>query len=204
MADGRRKPKPKPPLKKSQRKKLSEKMRGNKNAVGADSGRPSEYNPKIVKLICGLTMALYPVEKICEAVGISVATFYHWKKTIPEFLEALNSATIGLDNKLLRSIKRKALGYKINAVKVIKKKGLNGEDEIVNHVYKEYYPPDTRAQEILLRNRPSLKANWSSIPDVDVSTPVPTIDLNNINLSKLDDDTIKKLIAAIDPPKTKS
>lgn len=198
MADGRKKLKPKPAMTKAQLKKLSEKMKGNKNAVGNEGGRPTLCTPQLIKLVHGLTLALYPVEKICEAVDISVPTFYKWKKEIPEFSKALHDATTGLDNKLLRSLKRKALGYKINAVKVMKvKDDATGADKIVNHVYQEYYPPDTRSQEILLRNRPSLKERWSSIPDVDPGPIVPTtIDLNNVDLSKLSDSAIKEIIAA--------
>lgn len=185
-----------------QRKKLSEAMVGNKN--GANGGRPIEYTRKLGKAVYGFLLAQYPIDKICEVLEISKDTFYRWKKEIVEFSDFIYQGTHGVDEAVIRSLSRKATGYTRIGVKVVKiKDDITGADRIVNHPVKEYYPPDTRAAELWMRNRSNIKERWSSIPDVDVTPPTPTIDFNNVDLSKLSDATIKEILAASKPPEPK-
>lgn len=206
--DGRKnRKKVKKPLTKAQRKKLSEAMKGNKNSVGNGGGRPPiEYTSKIGRAVRDMLMAQFTVEKIAEYVGISMDTLYKWRKEIPEFSELWEYGTYGIDRRIVRSLGMRAAGFKKRVEKTYKiKDEKTGADKLVNHVYSEYYPPDVRAAELYLRNRSNLKTNWSSLPIDDTPLPVamPTINVNQIDLSKLDDATIKKLLSAIKPPDPK-
>lgn len=197
----------KPPLTAKQRKNLSKAMKGNKNALGNQGGRPPiEYTAKIGRAVRDMLMAQFPIEKIAEYVGISIDTLYRWRKEIPEFSELWEYGTYGIDKRIVRSLGMRAAGFKKRVEKTYKLKDeKTGADKLVNHVYSEYYPPDVRAAELYLRNRSNLKANWSSLPIDDTPLPVamPTINVNQIDLSKLDDATIKKLLSAIKPPDPK-
>lgn len=191
---------------KAQKKKLSEAMKGNKNAVGAESGRPSEYTAKIGKSVYGLLLMMYPIEKICEALEIPTSTFYRWRDEIPEFREIIYQAKYGADQEVVISLKRKAVGFVKKAVKPIKiKDEKTGADKIINHVYKEYHPPDTRAIEIYLRNRDNTKAKWSNLPAEDTPPQSPTLTINNntIDITKLSDSAIKEILRAIESGKSK-
>jgi hypothetical protein len=196
----------KPPLTKKQRANLAKAMKGNQNAVGADSGRPTDYSPKVAKRIYRMLLLMMPIKEICAIQEIAESTFFRWQKEIPEFKELVYKGQYGIDEDIIVTLKKKATGYTRKAIKPFKMKDdKTGSDVIVNHEYTEYHPPDTRAIELCLRNRTNTKTGWSSLPDVDLPPPpAPTINVNQIDLSKLDDATIKKLLSAIKPPDTKS
>lgn len=196
--------KKRPKITEAQRRKLSKAMKGNKNGVGANSGRPTDYNDKIKKRVYRLHLMMVPVEKICEIVGISKDTYYTWKKNIPEFADAIERGIYGFDEEVIVTLKKKATGYTRPVVKVMKIKNKLGEDEIVNHIHNEYFPPDQRAIETVLRNRGMTKQNWSNIPDPDAPPPPPDIQINNIDISQLDDETLNKLLKALNPGPDKS
>lgn len=189
--------KKRPKINEAQKKRLAKSMRGNKNAVGADSGRPSDYTPEIKKKIYRMLLRMVPVVDICRIVEISTETFYRWKRDIPEFYDIVYRGTYGIDDEIIQTLAMKAKGFKKKVVKPTKMKNELGQDTIVNHPYEEYYPPDTRALELWARNRINTKKDWSNMPSVDDPPPPPTIQLNNIDLSKLDDATINKLLKAL-------
>jgi hypothetical protein len=191
----------KKPLTAAQRNNLSKAMKGNKNAVGNEGGRPTDYDPKKAKHIYNMLLMMMPVSEICKIQDISEATFYRWQKEIPEFKDLVYKGQYGVDEEIIVSLKKKAAGFTKRVEKPIKiKDERTGADKIVNHKYLEYHPPDTRAQEIYIRNRINTKSLWSSTTAEDAPpTPIPTNVMNQIDWSKVDDATIRKLIAAIKP-----
>lgn len=186
-------------INKKQRANLAKSMIGNKNAVGNQGGKPPiEYTPAIGKKVQSMLMAMLPVVRIAEIIGVHRDTLYKWRNEIPEFADKWEYGLHGCDNEIIRSLKKKAAGFKKRVQKPFKiKDDATGADKIVNHVYTEYHPPDTRAIEMWLKNRPELKKNWSNLPEEDAPPPAPIIQNNTIDLSQLDDSTIKKIIAAI-------
>lgn len=188
----------KPPLTIKQRKNLSKAMKGNKNAVGNQGGRPTDYDSKKAKRIYNMLLMMMPIKKICEIQEISEATFFRWRDEIPEFKELVYKGQYGVDEDIIVTLRNKAKGFNKKVEKPIKiKDERTGADKIVNHAYVEYHPPDTRAIELYLRNRLNTKKTWSNLPEEDAPPPVPIIQNNTIDLSQLDDSTIKKIIAAI-------
>jgi len=191
----------KPPLTAKQRKNISKAMRGNKNAVGADSGRPVVYTPAVGKKVRDMLLAMFPITKIAEIIGVHRDTLYAWRKEYTEFSDMWEFGENGIDTKVVRSLSKRAAGFRVKVEKPFKiKDEKTGADKIINHKYLEYHPPDTRAAEIWLRNRGNVKKNWSSIPAEDAPPPpIPTNVMNQIDWSKVDDATIRKLIEAIKP-----
>lgn len=203
--DGRRnRKKVKKPLKPAQRKKLAKSMIGNQNSVGNEGGRPVVYTSKIAKDVRDMLIAMFPVKQIAQIVGVNVDTLYEWRKTIPEFSEMWEYGVNGIDKKIVRALSKRAAGFKKRVEKPIKMKDdKTGGDTIVNHKYIEYHPPDIRAVELWLKNRSNLKTQWSNLPDEAAPPPPPTVNVNQIDLSKLDDATISKILRAIKPPDAK-
>jgi hypothetical protein len=205
--DGRKnRKKVKKPLKPAQRRRLKKAMEGNQNALGNAGGRPPiEYTAKIGKIVYEMHLSMRPVTDICRVIEISPDTYYKWLKEIPEFADKVFQGTEGIDNKITRALSAKAAGFKARVEKPIKVKDeKTGADKIVNHVYVEYHPPDTRAIELWLKNRSNLKNQWSNLPD-EATPPPPTITVNNnaVDISKLSDAAIKEIFRAINPENTK-
>jgi hypothetical protein len=197
--DGRKnRKKVKKPLKPSQRKKLAKAMEGNQNAIGNEGGRPHGYDPKKAKHIYKLLLMMVPVKDICRIQDISEATFFRWKDEIPEFRDLVYRGQYGVDEDIIVSLRNKAKGYSLKVVKPFKvRDDKTGADKIINHEYREHHPPDVRAIEMYLRNRTNTKTGWSNLPSEDTPPPPPIIHNNMIDLSQLDDATIRKIIAAV-------
>lgn len=195
----------KPPPTAEQKKNLSKAMRGNQNAVGNKGGRPKiEYTRTIGKKVRDMLMAQFTVDKIAEILEISRDTLFRWKNENTEFRDFWEYGLHGIDSHIVRSLAKRAVGFKKRVEKPVKvKDDKTGADRVINHVYSEYYPPDVRAVEIWLRNRSQVKKDWSNLPVEDVPPPLqPVINVNQIDLSKLDDATIRKIIAAAKSPDT--
>jgi hypothetical protein len=56
------------------------------------TGRKTKYTDETVDNICALVQIGTPYRHACRACGISDATFFDWKATKPEFLDAIKKA----------------------------------------------------------------------------------------------------------------
>lgn len=88
-------------------------------------------------------------EQIANNLGISVDTFYKYKKKYPEFSEALKKGKEVSDYEVENALFKKATGYiiKLNKQKVTK------DGDIINITEEMYMQPDTTAQIFWLKNR---------------------------------------------------
>ena len=88
-------------------------------------------------------------EQIANNLGISVDTFYKYKKKYPEFSEALKKGKEISDYEVENALFKKATGYiiKLNKQKVTK------DGDIVDITEEMYMQPDTTAQIFWLKNR---------------------------------------------------
>ena len=88
-------------------------------------------------------------EQIANNLGISVDTFYKYKKKYTEFSEALKKGKEVSDYEVENALFKKATGYtiKLNKQKVTK------DGDVVNIIEEIYMQPDTTAQIFWLKNR---------------------------------------------------
>lgn len=88
-------------------------------------------------------------EQIANNLGISVDTFYKYKKKYPEFSEALKKGKEVSDYEVENALFKKATGYiiKLNKQKVTK------DGDIIEITEEMYMQPDTTAQIFWLKNR---------------------------------------------------
>lgn len=111
-------------------------------------GRPTDYRPEYCEQALELCLNGATDEEIADTFGVHVATLYRWKAKYPEFREALKAGKEACDERVVRSLYHRAVGYTFNAVKIMQNQG---EPLIVP--YKEHVPPDVGAAKLWLTNR---------------------------------------------------
>lgn len=145
-------------------------------------GRPSEYDPFIVAEAGGMLQAGATVEEVCEAIGISVATFYRWVRDIPGFREAMEKSKAAI-TRVEQSLFSRAVG------KAVKRTTIKDPDgKITERV--EQLPPDPRAQHLMLLNR--APDRWRNRTEHELVVPIP-----DAEISPEEQDTRRLALAAI-------
>lgn len=128
-------------------------------------GRPTTYEreahcSRATKLaLLGLTD-----EEIAHQFGISVDTFYRWKKRHKEFSEALDEGGTKADAEMVQSLYNRGRGMKLPAVKIFYDKD---KGEPIYAPYVEHLPPDVGAAKLWLTNR--RPKEWRERREVEVT-----------------------------------
>lgn len=86
----------------------------------------AKYTERLVeRIISFIEEDTYSISEICNALNINRKTFYEWRKTKPEFNEAVERAIECRDDKLLmvarNSLKKKLEGYTLTETRYIHK-----------------------------------------------------------------------------------
>lgn len=115
---------------------------------------------------------------IAGNIGISVETFYQWKKKYPEFSEALREGKDIPDRKVENALYERCFNQTVKVMKTFKVKesgydanGKRWEREDLKEAYDEVVvPADVRAQQFWLSNRKP--DAWRDKKDVELSGAV--------------------------------
>jgi hypothetical protein len=141
--------------------------RPKKKATKSRGGRPSKYSaeyPRQAEKLCWLGATDV---QVAEFFGVTVSTLTNWKKEHPEFLAALRKARTEADEQVVKSLFRRALGYRHKAVKIFAD-AKTGSEHVV--AYTERYPPDTTACIFWLKNR--MRDQWRDRREIDAAQDV--------------------------------
>ena len=111
-------------------------------------GRPSKYRPEFVEQAKKLCRLGATDLEIADFFGITVRTLFNWKNEHDDFFHALNESKTIPDERVERSLFHRAIGYEHDEVdiRVI-------DHQIVKTPIRKYYPPDTTACILWLKNR---------------------------------------------------
>jgi len=106
--------------------------------------------------------------QMARVLGVAESTFNNWKKKNSDFLESIKSGKSYADSQVKASLFKRALGYSHPDIHLTTIKG-----KIVKTELTKYYPPDTGAAFIWLKNRDP--ANWKDKHEVvgDMSFKLP-------------------------------
>lgn len=113
-------------------------------------GGPTKYKPEMVEQVKKLCALGLIDEEIAQFFGVTVRCLYKWKGRHPEFGAAIKIAGAPADDRVERSLYKRATGYTQDAVKIFLPRGAK-EATIVP--YKEVIGPDTTACIFWLKNR---------------------------------------------------
>lgn len=117
------------------------------------AGRPSKYKPEYCKQAEKLCALGATDVELADFFGVSINTIDNWKVRYPEFLGALKEAKDIANQRVVRSLYQRAVGYTFESEKVFQFQG-----QIIRADTREHVPPDTTAQIFWLKNRKS--AEW--------------------------------------------
>ena len=111
--------------------------------------RPTSYKPEYAAQAERLCKLGATDIELADFFGVSEVTINAWKNTQPKFLKSLKAGKEEADQRVERSLYRRALGFEHEAVKIYC--GKNGE--VTQVPYREIVPPDTTACIFWLKNR---------------------------------------------------
>lgn len=111
--------------------------------------RPSKFKPEFVEQAAKLAKLGATDIEIADFFGVSEQTLNTWKNTQLGFLESLKSGKEEADQRVERSLYRRALGFERDAVKIFCAK----DGRVTTVPYREVVPPDTVACIFWLKNR---------------------------------------------------
>lgn len=108
-------------------------------------GRPTKYDPSILPLVQKVARLGATVPEIAEILEVHVATVKRWAVDHEEFCAALNVGRDAADDRVVRSLYQKAIGYDAKVKKILP------SGEVVE--YNESFQPDTSSMIFWLKNR---------------------------------------------------
>lgn len=111
-------------------------------------GRPTSYRSEYAEQASRLCELGATDREIAHFFKVKERTVHRWKLQFPEFCHALKGGKEVADERVERSLYRKAIGYSFDAVKILQN---SGAPVIVPYV--EHVPPDTTAAIFWLKNR---------------------------------------------------
>ena len=105
--------------------------------------------PALVRRLAGRSERGLTDKEIADHLGVSRKTVLRWKKTYPEFAQALIETKAILDAKVEMSLFRRAVGYPVTKIEVTTEDGF----ETKRVVKTEDLAPDVQACRLWLMNR---------------------------------------------------
>lgn len=117
--------------------------------------------------------------EMAEMLGISRDLFYNWQKQKPQFKAALMKGKFDSNGEMLNAAFKQATGYyqqvtepfKVKTMKEFKTEGgkvyFEEVEEIVDHTYFKFFPPNSTMGIFMLKNR--IPGEYKDKQDVNVS-----------------------------------
>lgn len=138
----------------------------------------SDYRPDFARQAKALCEFGATDVELAEYFAVTSRTIYTWKHRHSEFGAALKVGKEAADERVIRALYHRALGYTHSAVKifppkVVKEKGEDGKVTVkvvpVTVEYQEHFPPDTLACIYWLKNRQPEK--WKDVQKHEIGKP---------------------------------
>jgi transcriptional regulator with XRE-family HTH domain len=125
-----------------------------------EKGRPSKFIPILIEQMGRLFELGLTDAQVSHALGIARSTLSLWKKENPNLSDTIKKAKEAADSKVKVSLYRRATGYTREAEKIF----CNKNGKVTRVIYDEYFPIDTAAAFIWLKNR----QGWRDRQDVNM------------------------------------
>lgn len=122
-------------------------------------------------------------QEIADFFEVSVATIYRWKHDHTSFCDALKAGKHETDERVVRSLYQRAIGYEHDDVKIFMPAG---REEPVYAPFRAKVAPDVTAAIFWLKNRRSQE--WRDVKHIDGKQEVThKYDLDSLPTERLDE-----------------
>ncbi|AMR77669.1 hypothetical protein [Cupriavidus nantongensis] len=128
--------------------------------------RPSKYQPEFAEQVRKLTLLGATNQELADFFGVSTATLRKWGADFPEFLLAQKQGKQLADANVADRLYQRACGFEHDDIDIRVVGGKIRKTKI-----RKYYPPDTAAAFIWLKNRQPAK--WRDKTDPKDADDVP-------------------------------
>lgn len=145
-------------------------------------GRPSKYDPERMLPVVRAMAKLGATDiEFAQALQVNLGTIELWARQHPEFLRAIKPPKGVADDRVERSLFKRACGYSYDGEEIVpydhvetQRRGdqdlvLVREKRILRVPVVKHVPPDSTAAMFWLKNR--RKDRWKNFKAVEVSTP---------------------------------
>lgn len=136
-------------------------------------GRPSVFKKDHIRLAKEISRFGLTDEETATVLGISLATLKIWKNKHSDFLAALNEGKDFYDNRVVRALRERSIGYSHPEEKIFYN---TKTGEVVRVPTTKHYPPDPTSMIFWLKNRKPKE--WRDKQEMEISTPPEGINLN--------------------------
>lgn len=127
-------------------------------------GRPSTYRKEFAKQAAKLCELGATDLELAEFFNVTVRTIHYWKADHPEFLHSIKGGKDQADDRVIRGLYQRAVGYSFESEKIFSNAGIVVRAATIEHV-----PPDVTAAIYWLNNRKS--DEWRTRKAVEASGP---------------------------------
>lgn len=138
--------------------------------------RPSKYQPEFAEQVRKLALLGATNEEMSAFFEVSTATLRKWEKDFPEFLLAIKQGKLAADANVADRLYQRACGYEHDDIDIRVVGGKIRKTKI-----RKYYPPDTGAAFIWLKNRQPAK--WRDKTDPKDADDMPTPVMVTVNVT---------------------
>lgn len=117
-------------------------------------GRPTKYDPKFAEVARTMTAMGATDQELADAFKVDMWTVRRWQVTHADFCQAVKVGTTECDERVVRSLYQRAVGYSYAATKIMQYEGSPIKVDYVEHI-----APDIGAAKHWLHNR--RKTEWN-------------------------------------------
>jgi hypothetical protein len=123
-------------------------------------GRPTKYKEEYESQAYALAQKGFTDAEIADVFQVTEQTVNNWKKDYPQFFESLKAGKEIADQKVVKSLYERALGYSHPEVHITQHQGKVTKTDVIKH-----YAPDPTSMIFWLKNRNP--DQWRDRRDID-------------------------------------
>ena len=127
---------------------MTDTVNGNGIDRAYSPGRPSIYQPEFAEQAEKLCRLGATDMELADFFGVTTQTIHQWRNTREDFTEAVMAGKRHADERVVRSLYNRAVGYTFESEKVF-----NNQGEIIRVPIREHVPPEPGAAMNWLKNR---------------------------------------------------